>query len=91
MTSKIVFKYQMPYLGDQFDVKMPPSWKPLHLGMQGDLIVLWVETSVGFEPTSTVRFATYGTGQAIPDSAEYMGTLIGAALTYHVYKLWCEF
>ena len=82
---KIVRKYIMPEPSCSSEITMPAQWRPLHVQMQGDLIMMWVEVAADAVYDTKVAFSTVGTGQAVPAHWTHMGTTLDGNFVWHVY------
>lgn len=83
---RTVFKYILPVAIMQ-DVKMPIGAQILHIGSQipMDGIVIWalIDTNAELE---TRTFLVTGTGHAVPDEVEYIGTSIMEPFVWRVWE-----
>lgn len=59
---------------------------PVHVGLQGDAPMVWVETETDDLTPVQWWFGCYGTGWDIPQEAKHMGTLVDpAGFVWHYY------
>jgi hypothetical protein len=80
---KAIWKFQMPSPTCQVD--MPVGAKVIRVTRQGAAICLWaiVESDNAKEKR---RFATVGTGHAIPQDGHYLGTWDDGPFVWHLFE-----
>ncbi len=83
---KVIFKYEI--LGRGTPVVMPADAKIVHVGQQDDRLMIWAEHICPDENTTALSriFDVFGTGQSIPDTAEYLGTFFDSPFVWHLYE-----
>ena len=84
---KVVYKYEVsPERGKS--VELPADARIIHVGEQGDILMLWAEHGWPDANTSHVtrHFDVFGTGQPIPEDARHLGTFFDGPFVWHVYE-----
>ena len=83
---KKIYKYQLRGVPDSnYKLEMPLGAKIVHIGIQLNILCLWVE--VDPDEKSTFRyFRIYGTGHKISANALYLGTVFDEPYVWHVYE-----
>jgi len=80
---KTIHKYEV---FDALGLMLPCDAKVLTVQMQGDTPVMWVELTPQFGVMQR-QFRVYGTGQQIPDDAEYLATWQQPPFVWHLYEV----
>ena len=85
MTTRTIWKYGLEITSEQ-SILMPMDSIPLHVGVQGSNLVMWVQV----DPTApTVKrvIRVFGTGQPIPTDVThwYVGSVQIGFFVWHVY------
>jgi len=83
---KTVYKYPVPMTSQAFELPLPVGFKFLRIGAQNNNMFVWLEVKKD-TPQNVYKFCLYGTGQDIPDSAEYLSTFDSGPFVIHLYKL----
>lgn len=66
---------------------LPDNATPIHLGMQGGCLNLWVLVDDS-RPKVTKRYLVVGTGQVVPEKARYIGTAQdNQGFVWHAFEL----
>lgn len=85
-----IYKYTLA-VTDLQTLALPERAKVLTVQTQHKLPQLWALVDESAATTQARRFATYGTGNPMPDGdpGQYIGTyqLGGGALVFHVFEL----
>ena len=83
----VIWKYGLPLFLSVIEVDMPEGAVVRHVGDQFESLFIWVECDPD-RALVTRRFVVIGTGQRVPDGAEYCGTAMAAegSLVWHVYE-----
>lgn len=86
---KTVYKITLDLTEHPQSVIMPVNSKIVHVALQDGLPTLWYEYQRHqFLPSNMeVTFRVNGTGWAIADNEEYIGTAVGDNFVWHVYRL----
>ena len=81
---RTIWKYQ---ISRQFDLDLPMGWRVVSIAMQLDIPYLWIlQTTLA---TSTHHFRVFATGEAIPDTATWIGTWHAEndELVWHLFQV----
>jgi hypothetical protein len=84
--SRNIWKYPLR-VTDRQVIQMPAGAKPLHVGVQNEELMLWVEV-VTTNHKESVEVRIYGTGWELPSNpGKYLGTFFSGqgAFVWHVY------
>ena len=87
---RTVYKYQLN-LGTT-RLELPEGSIPVHVGVQGEGVCLWVEQTN--DPDGSFTWHTYkaiGTGHPCPTGyarTEHLGTVMMPPFVWHVYECW---
>ena len=85
--AKTVWKYPASF-GGSWTQLMPVGAKVLSVQTQGNRLQIWALVDP-HAPAETREFATYGTGQPMPDDpGQFIGTyqLDGGGLIFHLFE-----
>jgi hypothetical protein len=91
---RTIYKYPVS-ITDWFKVEMPGSVQVLHVGMQGDQPMMWVEVDPE-QPSAVHHFAVVGTGHPVPVTevegigpvtAVHCGTWLAPPFVWHLYEV----
>ncbi len=81
---RVVYKYPVR-IGEETSVSCAAPAKPVHFGVQGGQMFVWVEHGLG--PVSTsVSFCVVGTGHPIPDGFEHVQSIFDGPFVWHLYR-----
>lgn len=89
MSNRTVFKY--PVNLRRRTTRLCLSGPIVHIGVQPDgvdSIMVWAESGV-HKPTTRL-FQAVGTGGAVPEDSEHVGSVIDGAFVWHLYELKSE-
>ena len=65
---------------------MPTGARPVHVAMQSRKPCVWFEVSETARPESqNTRMMISGTGEVVPDNAEYIGSVHDEQFVWHVW------
>ena len=68
-------------------LEVPRGGKPLCVGMQGDMCMVWIEVDP-VEPKVSMELFSVGTGfGAVPTDTKYLGTIFQGPYVWHIYIL----
>lgn len=86
---RAIHKFPLPHAittGDPVAVEMPPQAIRHRFAMQNHVPTIWaeVDTAHGLVPR---YFQIFGTGQELPDGAEYVGTFEQGPFVWHLYEV----
>ena len=85
---RAVRKYLLPPATHTQTLRFPgASVRFLHVDMQGDAPVLWVEVDPDSEKAWDITLTWFGTGHEIPGNALYVGTVQDGAFVFHLYEV----
>ena len=88
---RTVYKYELSQLGPT-TLLLPEDSVPLHVGVQGDTICIWIEQFVlkDAHPQAEHTFEVIGTGHALSASphVSYIGTVHMPPFVWHIYECW---
>lgn len=84
--TKTVNKHPIPISNHKFSLMLQTGFKFLRAGVQNENAFMWLEVFPDM-PKQQIDFATYGTGQEIPDQAQYLGTYWIGPFVFHLYRL----
>jgi hypothetical protein len=85
---KLIYKYPMPVVG-RITLHLPYNSRPLHLGVQGDDIHLWLEIDNASTSKHNYDFLCVFTGRVfdLPTDAMHVGTIQVGPVVSHCYWL----
>lgn len=78
---RTVYKYPI-----MKNLVIPSNYKTLRVGNQNGESFLWAEVDTE-GPRSNINLVILGTGQEIPDHANYIGGYSDGPFEWHVYEL----
>jgi len=84
-----IFKYELPLIGEPFQVQLPDGYAICDIQAQGNVICLWAMID-SHAPFITETFQIYGTGWKIDDVhlKEFLKTVVMPdGLVWHVFLL----
>ena len=82
---RVVWKYHLSR-GRGVDVlELPGGASFVRADMQEGIICIWFLVDRD-EPKVERRFSVYGTGQDVPDTANYVGTVMDGPFVWHVFE-----
>ena len=86
--TRMIYKYVIDAPGK--DITLPPGARVVHTAMQNGSPHIWVEQTLlpsdgTYSPPRV--FTIVGTGQAIPEGADYVGTVHQQPYVWHIYEL----
>jgi hypothetical protein len=76
----------MPPPGNSREVELPWLTKPLNIDWQDDKLIMWALVNPNTTLKRIRKFATVGTGWALPDDAEHIGTVHQGPMVWHVIE-----
>ena len=83
--SKTIWKYHIDIIGGEQELQIPAGSTPLIVGMQDDVLYIWVETFPNI-PKTTYLFEVVGTGHDhSPYLGHYLGSVFQRVFVRHVY------
>lgn len=82
---KTVYKYPFSIGKPKFSLNLPVGWKFLSVLFLDEKPQLWAEVADGVA-RQDYKFELYGTGQEIPDTAEYLTTFSVGPFIFHLYR-----
>lgn len=83
---KTIHKYIVHPSVDGHQVMLPLGARPIHVGLQSDVLMLWAEVDSERECNVPYRVWVIGTGFNLPKEATvYLGTIRPGELVFHVY------
>lgn len=67
---------------------LPDGGIPIHVGVQGEQLMVWVELPTGDVESSDRHFQVYGTGWAQRTDVchNFLGTIMDGDMVWHVYE-----
>lgn len=80
-----IFKYRVP-VGPPVEIRMPAESWLLHVAMQDGVPTIWLQV-VEDDRFVVRRLVALGTGNEVPDGANFVGTAVGPVFVWHVYEL----
>ncbi len=89
-----IWKYPLPFDEDyRCTIKVPPG-KIRHVGMQGDVVCLWLEWEGPIyepDPRKLAKvpktFALVATGEATDFEGTYLSTVFEGSYVWHIYQV----
>lgn len=85
--TRVIYKYAVPVDDEWHEVSMPGPSRVVYVNcpQSFEIVNLWAEVDIEGVGDSRRRMRVFGTGQAIPDGASYVGSTLAGPLVWHVY------
>jgi len=84
---KTVWKYRLPEPGHSSYIPMPPGATIVHVALQGAWVYMWAIADPTKIADQVRRFAVVPTGQEVPESATYLGTVHDQGFVWHAFEI----
>lgn len=85
--TRAIYKYSVPVDDQWHEVSMPGPARVLHVDGQGGLytVNLWAEVDITAFGSTVRNMRVFGTGQALPEGAAYVGSTLAGPFVWHLY------
>ena len=83
---RTVHKFTLDTVVETQQLSLPVGADVVHVGLQADMVTLWVELDTEVQTKMLRPFRLCMTGGRIPEGFEYRGTIRNNGIVVHVYE-----